>query len=714
MGNTHMRRSRRALAAAAMLGMVGGSLATMSPANAAVMVSGSLIDSAGNYVEGAVYAYTTAGAPAGFDYTENGAFDLPLEDGTYKLEFNSSGEFTDEWYRDKADEATADVITVAGAGQTLAPWTVERAPSVTGVLRTSAGRAVTSGEVVAYDATTDVEIDEVWTDSSGAFRISTSAASVKLRFGGYDPQTGERLATEWFNDKASQAAADAVAPTAAGADVGVVTLVPGGSISGRVTNELGAPIHRAQACADFGCDSTDPNGYYLIEGVDTGEQVVRFTDPIDEYVGEYYDNVPLNNSAAATKVAVAPGQAVVNIDAALAAKPVVAPNGVDVSGTVRDELGNLGVGYRIEVYDTPADPRERAVVASTYSNRIGQYHFTELDRIGGETEFKIVVKGEGPREDGDFARRETWSGDKRGYTTAAVVTAAPRVLDFTLPVAGGISGAVTSETGGAAESGYVDFQDSDNRFYGRTATETDGTYDERSLWAGEYTVLFGAYLHVPEWWKDALPEEATTVTVKPGQVVTNISAALTKDVKAVERPEVEGDAWVGKTITLDEGRWNAHAGSKFTYEWLVGSTVVHTGPTLKLAKSHLGKRITGRVTNDAGFAQGQAITKATPKVGYQPKLKAKVSGKKIAITLKAKPLKAKKVKATVVVYEVVGTKANGETKLKKLGKAKVKKGLGTATLKKPLRKGKHKLVFRIKGAGKVGSGDLIKKVKIKR
>ncbi len=55
MGSTHMRRSRRALAAVTMLGMVGGSLATMGTANAAVMVSGSTIDSAGNYVEGVVY-----------------------------------------------------------------------------------------------------------------------------------------------------------------------------------------------------------------------------------------------------------------------------------------------------------------------------------------------------------------------------------------------------------------------------------------------------------------------------------------------------------------------------------------------------------------------------------------------------------------------------------------------------------------------------------
>ena len=79
----------------------------------------------------------------------------------------------------------------------------------------------------------------------------------------------------------------------------------------------------------------------------------------------------------------------------------------------------------------------------------------------------------------------------------------------------------------------------------------------------------------------------------------------------------------------------------------------------------------------------------TDKGGWY-KVKAKFSGKRIGLTIKAKPLKSKKVKATVVVYEVKGKRANGELKLKKIGKGKVKKGVGSVTLKKALGKGKHK------------------------
>ena len=729
MGHTHMRRSRRALAAATMIGMVGGSLAAMGTANAAVVLSGSTVDSNGNYVNGYVYAYKIYdkdgdGTVEPFEYdslpgvqTQGGAFDIPVEDGNYKLEFSpSSDEFTYEYYRDKADLATADLVTVAGASQTLAPWTIDRAPSVVGYVTTTDGRPAEGSSVNAYDAVSGTFVDSDTVDRTGAFLVA-SDAPVKLVFSGSDPVTGDELATEWFNDKPTKETADPVAPTVAGAYIGTVTLAPGGSISGRVTSESGTGLYRAYVCTDSGnCDFTNTSGAYTLEGVNTGTHEIEFSDPLDEYVGEYYNNVPLTTPAAANLVAVAPGQAVTGIDAALAPVPAgPAPNGVDVSGTVRDELGGIGVGYSIAVLDTPADSRDAKVVARTVSNRAGQYQFSQLDRIGGETEFKLVVQADGVREEGDFARRTIWSGDKLGYDSAVAITAAPRVLDFIQPVAGGVSGSVTSEAGGVPESPTVMFQDSDkNEPWTSYDFEKDGTYDVRYLWAGDYTVQFGADDHVSEYWKDAVADEATTITVRPGQMTTGISAVLAKDVKAVERPEVVGNAWVGKTISLDKGQWTAEAGSKFTYEWLAGTTVVATGPSLKITKSMLGKKLTGRVTNDAGFTQGQALTSATPKVGYQPKVKANVKAKSAAITLKVKPLKAKKVKATITVFEIVGVKKNGDDKLKKLGKGKIKKGTGVVRFKKALGKGKHKLVFSVKGKGKVGSGDIQKTVKLKR
>ena len=80
---------------------------------------------------------------------------------------------------------------------------------------------------------------------------------------------------------------------------------------------------------------------------------------------------------------------------------------------MRDQLGGLGIGYTINVYDTPAIHRK--VVASTVSNRGGQYHFSQLDRIGGETEFKIEVEGEYSRE--EAASRAARSGTVTSWAT---------------------------------------------------------------------------------------------------------------------------------------------------------------------------------------------------------------------------------------------------------------------------------------------------------
>lgn len=730
MGNTYARRAHRALAAAAMFGMVGASMAVMSPANAAVTISGSTIDSAGNYVEGFVSVYKFSdedgdGTVEPFEYdfvpgtsTQGGAFDLQLEDGTYKLEFRPASGYSElksEYYRDKVDLQTADLITVAGGAQTLPAWTIDARAVITGVVTTSDGRPVRNASVNAFAADDGRFAASDSTDSTGAFRIGADEA-VKLQFSGFDTVTGKSLATEWYLDKADIATADAVIP---GASVGNIVLAPGGSISGRITNDAGTPLHRAYACAESTCDYTDANGAYTIEGVTTGAHDVDFSDPLGEHLGEFFNNVALdqfgNPVSDPAVVNVGPGQPVAGIDAALAPRSNPVLTGVDISGTVRDQLGGLGVGYQVYAYNTPADPRDAKIVADTITNRSGAYAFTTLDRVGGETGFKIQVVGESAREDGEFARRSIWTGQKYGYDTATAVSAAPQVIDFVQPVAGGVSGAVSSEAGGVPENPFVGFHDADNEFTGSDDEfEADGTYEARNLWPGDYTVQFGASRHVSEWWDDSVAGEARTITVQPGQMVTGISAALAKDVKAIERPTIEGDAWVGKTLTLDKGVWTAMGGTQFTYEWLVKGVVVATGPSLKLLKKNLGDKVTGRVTNDAGTTQGQAVTTSTFKVGYKPKVKARVSARSAAITLKAKPLKAKKIKATITVFKLVGVKKNGEDKLKKLGKATIKKGKGTVRFKKALPRGTHKLVFSIKGKGKVGSGDVLKKVKIKR
>ena len=85
--------------AAAATALAGFTIGLAAPAHAAVTISGSTVDAAGNYVDGRISVYKFSdedgdGTVEEFEYdfepsvyTQAGAFDLNLEDGLYKLEF---------------------------------------------------------------------------------------------------------------------------------------------------------------------------------------------------------------------------------------------------------------------------------------------------------------------------------------------------------------------------------------------------------------------------------------------------------------------------------------------------------------------------------------------------------------------------------------------------------------------------------------------------
>src|SRR5688572_6524069 len=212
--------------AAAATALAGFTIGLAAPAHAAVTISGSTIDTAGNYVDGSISVFKFSdengdGTIGEFEYdyepsvsTRGGAFDLNLEDGLYKLQFRpnfDSSELQSEYYRDKADLVSADFITVAGAAQVLPAWTIDAVPTVFGTVTTTDGRPVDNASVQAYAADDNVLLAGDTTNSTGTFRIGATEA-VKLRFSGYDPKTKKSLAMEYYSDKADLASADAVAP----------------------------------------------------------------------------------------------------------------------------------------------------------------------------------------------------------------------------------------------------------------------------------------------------------------------------------------------------------------------------------------------------------------------------------------------------------------------------------------------------------------------
>lgn len=736
MSNAISRRLVRrftAMGAGAALVAAGLSLGVMAPANAASVVTGGVTDGFGNPVSGFVTAYlqdpdsgtffSEEFLPVSNDGYIEGTLDV---DGVYKFEFETSSDYS-EFYKDAADLATAAPITVAaGAPVALGAWTIDQ-PYVLGTVTNAAGKPLGFSSVSVFDAATGNSITGTNADEKGNFKVATQAAPVKLSF-----SAGSDYALEYYADAADLATAYPVTATSTGANLGNITLVAAGSISGQVTSDAGAPLEFIKVGIEVGFgtvyDYTDKNGVYTIKNAPTGSHVVSFSDPIGEYTNEYFNNV--TDEDLATPVAVGVGQAVPSVNAALTPRPVDPSKTVEIAGAVKDNLGAPVVGALLSAVGTPASPSDRKTFESTYSNRQGNYAFTELEKVQGENQFKIAAGGSpfnpgGVVEQGDdlaFTLYGSWFGGGQDYDRAPVVTVTPGTavgpVDFSLERAGGIAGSVTGLAGTPLYPSVSAFGPTDGQFADLGVDfKTDSTFESRSLRPGTYKIRFDDFsgFHAGEWWKDqAKVEDAVLVTVKSGQMVGGLNAVLGNQLTASERPTTSSDyAWVGKAITADVGSWNVQTGTAFSYEWLVGSTVVGKGETFTPTTANIGDRLTLRVTAENGRLIGSATSAATAKVGYQPKIKIKIKGDTASLKVKASPVKAKKVKGSVVVKEIVKVKDDGTIKYKKIAKGKIKKGKGTVSLSK-LKKGKHKLVFFFTGKGKVGSNDETKKVKVRR
>ena len=595
------------------------------------------------------------------------------------------------------------------------------APFVTGKVTDSAGRPISGASVGIYDSVTQSQLTSESTDSDGVFKVFTGAASVKIRVQAFT--ANDLYAPEWYNDKASFATADAVAIPVTGADLGVIALTAGGSISGVVTSDAGVPLDRVRVDADgdengFGEDYTDKTGAYTIKGLPADSYTVGFSDnEIDEFTTEYYNNT--TDFTAATPVVVAKDAAVGGINAGLApATPIPPISGPDITGTVVDSASVAGIGVAVTAYNVGAKQRDAEAFETVYTNRQGVFTFTNLDTTG-QTQFRLRAQSY-QHEFADFARFTTWSGGSQTYQGATPVAITPGgaavTHNLSPVVAGGISGTVTSDTTkGPASGGSVFFVDDQGNGLGGASVNADGTYEARNVAPGVKHVKFDADDHVAEWWKNAATvEKATPVTVKSNQLLSGISASLGQQLTALEKPEIVGFPVVGKPITVDPGTWNQQDGSLFEYEWLANGVLVGTGQTITPTAAIVGKKLSVRVTNNPGFAfrvftPATVTTKSTAKVGYKTKFKVKVKGSSASFAVKNQKVKAKKIKGKVTVQITDGE----DVQKKVLGKAKIKAGKGSVSLAKVLKKldKGEKVVFTfIAKTAKVASADATKKI----
>jgi len=273
------------------------------------------------------------------DYTIAG-----LRSGSYKLRFYpGDASYVSEFYDDAVDSASADAVVLAAEEQrTGIDAELSKGGAIAGTVSSAATSSPLEGmEVCAYTAASGEYVRCADTESDGTYVIEG------LRTGSYKVGffTGEYSGTEpnflvqYYNGKATRAAADTVSVTA-GATTGNVdaAMQAGGRITGTVTDaQTGTPLPSAEACAFaeiddevefFDCDSTDSSGKYELVGLGTGAYSVSFNvysfgpGEAPNYLGETY----------ASPVPVTVGSSTDNIDAAL-------EHGAQIKGTVTAAAG---------------------------------------------------------------------------------------------------------------------------------------------------------------------------------------------------------------------------------------------------------------------------------------------------------------------------------------------------------------------------------------
>ncbi len=322
-------------------------------------ISGTVVDEAGNPISNVcVYADADLGGGGGSDTTDAaGQYEIgQLAADPYRVLFRDCGArgYAPEYYDDSASFEGATPVT-PGAGQTVvADAQLEVGAVLWGTVTGPAGAP-------EPDICIDLIDQDGWyvtsgqTNAKGQYMITGLPADAGIR-ARYRDCVRDRLIEEWWDNKATYEEASAVPLTGGAATTVNVQMVLGGTISGRVTNQVGAPI--SSACISIEGRSaermviTDADGRYRAGGMPAGNHYIHFADcwrPWNNLQPEWYDNELRRKNA----------------------DPVPATLGMDTPN-INVQLG-LNVGPAVTIVSSPAGTTKasNAILAFETSEDLG-------------------------------------------------------------------------------------------------------------------------------------------------------------------------------------------------------------------------------------------------------------------------------------------------------------------------------------------------------
>ena len=483
-----------------------------------------------------------------------------------------------------ANEAEASIVTLGDTPTPAIVMTLPQLAHVTGTVTDGAGDGLADVTVEISKAPGYTGQHQATTDSNGRYDL------------GY-VQAGSRTVHAYGAGDLA-AAYDDVVVAASGHQVVDLTLdQEPATLEGTLTDEgTGLPIsfasvdltlRSADQQARAASTQADAEGHYLFTGLAAGTYRIAVTDELVEGETAFLE--------ATSDASVASGSTTTH-DVSLGSVHAVEPH--TLSGRVIDAQGDPLPGIRISL----VSPSNGTEIAACHTGRDGRW-----DWNAGDGDYQILAR---PSD------RWTWLAPDSALWAPAFYPGVVGSADATtVTVSGGapVDGLDLALVDGTAlRVNVVDESGRDLRFAGYDVYDADTGVRVQNVGAGQddpsplvlrlqpgrWKILVrgystGADWKVSQWYGGGSSlSTAATIELAPGDNLKPTTLKLPETLRTTSPPRITGTPRRGHRLTATTGTWNLMTGSRFTFTWKRGSTVVDRGATHVVKDADVGKTLT--------------------------------------------------------------------------------------------------------------------------